>query len=92
MNLAEVCDRLHEFDGESTIYAREPWTPASEAVVAVEPGDGGLPKTARHAGMTHLIEVDIAQDFLEGWRSNLTAPPTPAVQAQRLIQYAIHDA
>jgi hypothetical protein len=92
VTLTDVCSRLHVFDRESTIYAREPWTPASDAIVAVEPEDGGLPDTARRAGMTYFIEVFIALEVLEDWDSNVSVPPNPAARVQRLIEYAIHDA
>lgn len=39
--LGDVIDRLAEFDSEYTIYAAEPWTEKSEAVVAREPDAGG---------------------------------------------------
>ena len=93
MNLTEVCARLHEFESESMIFAREPWTPESQAlVVPFGPDEDGPPESACPADMTYLIEVYIAQEFIEGWLSNLTTPPSPARQVQRLIEYAINDA
>ena len=37
VKLAEVVERLAELDGEDTIYASEPWTEASDAIVAPDP-------------------------------------------------------
>ena len=92
MTLGDLCNRLDEFDPEFTIYAREPWTLASEAVVAAEPDEGGLPQAAHRAGLAYFIEVFLAIEFLDGWESSLTAAPSGTARAQRLIDYAVNDA
>jgi hypothetical protein len=92
MNLAEVFDRLHEFDHEGTIYAREPWCPTSEAIVATEPASGGLPESARRRALAYFLEVFVAREFLDDWVSSSSTPPTPEEQVQRLIHYAVYDA
>jgi hypothetical protein len=40
-----------------TIYAEEPWSPSSEALVAHGSLHGGLPPEAAKRGMVRLIEV-----------------------------------
>jgi hypothetical protein len=52
VTLAEAVERLSEFDSDDTIYASEPWTETSDAIVAREPEAGGLPANAAEAGMT----------------------------------------
>jgi hypothetical protein len=90
--LGDVIDRISEFDGEDTIYAFEPWTEQSEAMVAREPEAGGLPREAADLGMKYFLEVSIAQEFVEDWVASLGEQPAPSAVRQRLIDYAINDA
>lgn len=92
MKLIEVIQNLDSLDGESTIYAAEPWTENSEAIVAREPESGGLPTEAEKLGLKYFLEVFIARDFLEGWMSNLDAQPTLQEKCARLIKYSMTDA
>ena len=47
-----------------TIYALEPWSPSSEALVAWGSLKGGLPREAAERSMVRLIEVEGAIDLL----------------------------
>ena len=61
--LLEVIRDLREFDAEPvsfqepTIYASEPWSPASEALVEWCPPKGGLPEGAARRRLVRVIEV-----------------------------------
>lgn len=90
--LNDVVGRLSEFDSEDTIYASEPWTEQSEAMVAREPDAGGLPPEVSDAGMKYFLEVSIAQEFVEDWLASLDVQPTPSAVCRRVIDYAINDA
>lgn len=90
--LGDVIDRLSEFDSEDTIYASEPWTERSDAMVAREPEAGGLPPNVSDASMKYFLEVSIAQDFVEDWLASLNEQPTPSAACRRMIDYAINDA
>jgi hypothetical protein len=80
-------------DAVPTIFASEPWTPDSRAIViefegeTVEP-----PPQARDLGCTYLIEVFIAQEFLAGLPDVAGQDPTPEEKCMSLIEYAINDA
>lgn len=91
MNLAEVAERLREFDGDDTIYASQPWTEASAAIVVPEPASGGLPAAADKAGLKYFLEVSIAREVVEDWISAGQDTGSLAI-CQRLIQYAVNDA
>jgi len=91
-SLGDVIGKLSEFDNEDTIYASEPWTEQSEAMVAREPDAGGLPSEVSDAGMKYFLEVSIAREFIEGWLASLDAPPMPSNLYRRVIDYAINDA
>lgn len=92
MTLLQVVLGLDSFDKEHTIYAAEPWTANSEAIVEMGPESGrGVPPAAQKLGLQYFIEVDIAQEFLEGWMRTRTQP-TSIEQCDRLIQYAMNDA
>jgi len=90
--LGDLISGLSEFDSESTIYASEPWTEQSDAMVAREPDAGGLPREASDAGMKYFLEVSIAQEFVEDWLASLNEQPVPSVVCRRVIDYAINDA
>ncbi|HJY78931.1 MAG TPA: hypothetical protein VKE95_19975 [Burkholderiales bacterium] len=83
---------LSTFDREDTIYAAEPWTADSEAMVVREPDAGGVPQAASEKGMTYFIEIFIAHDFLDGWQQNETRALSSEEQCAGLIHYAIYDA
>jgi hypothetical protein len=56
-----------------TIYAAEPWSPSSEALVAWGSMKGGLPPEAAERQMVRLIEVEGAVDLLEDRYFDLSA-------------------
>ena len=91
-SLSEVVRQLAEYDCDSTIYALEPWTDRSAAVVAVEPDSGGLPAEAAAIGLAYFLEVKTARDFIKDWQASLNKQPDLVETCNRLISYAINDA
>jgi hypothetical protein len=79
--LGEVIAGLSAADDDLTIYAEEPWTPRSRAVVAEEPDDGSLPGEAQ--GLRYFLEVFLGREVAEAY-------PTAAVEA--VMYYAVNDA
>jgi hypothetical protein len=96
VKLIKLVERLAELDDEDTIYACEPWTEDSDAMVAREQEPAqvpfGVPPEAVEAGMTYFLEVFIAREVVEGLMAFLAEKPTLAATCQRLIEYAINDA
>lgn len=92
MKLIEIVEALDALADDATIYAAEPWTTDSPAVVDVEPESGGAPTSASEQGMTYLLEVFVARDFLHDWMAAQDKPPTLHEQCERLIRYAVDDA
>jgi len=92
MTLADVLGSFESFEAEDTIYAAEPWSKGSKAVVAHEPKTGGVPQEVQAQGMKYFLEVFVARDFLEDWKRTLDKEPTRDEVCARLIHYAIHDA
>ncbi|MBR1121476.1 hypothetical protein JQ628_08140 [Bradyrhizobium lablabi] len=90
--LGDIVTSLSKFDRSDTIYAAEPWTEDSSALVAYEPESGGLPREAAEAGMKYFLEVDIASEVLEDWIASLQDEPSASATCERLIEYAINDA
>jgi hypothetical protein len=60
MRIVDIVADLAAHDEELTIYAKEPWSCDSEAVLAREPDAGGLPPEAAAIGATYFIEVESA--------------------------------
>ena len=92
LTLLEAIRDLDSFDEGNTVYAAEPWAADSEAIVAREPANGGLPAEAAKLGLKYFLEVFIAREFLEDWRKGLGTEPTTQEQIARLIQFAVTDA
>ena len=96
--LADIIARLSEFDIDDTIYAREPWTESSDAMVAREPPDeehefGGLPPPeATAAGLTYFLEIDLAKQLVEELIASSSDDLSASAVCGGLIYYAINDA
>jgi len=95
MTLFEAIRDLDSLDEESTIYAAEPWTADSQAIVMPQPDDGRLPDEARKLGFEYFLEVWIAREVLQDWVEwveSLNAKPTLQMKCARVIEYAVNDA
>ena len=95
VKLVKLVERLAELDDEDTIYACEPWTEDSDAMVAPDDQESvpfWVPPEAAEAGMKYFLEVLTTREVVEGWLSNLDEKPTLAAICQRVIHYAIYDA
>jgi len=90
--LGDVLGRLALLDQDATIYAAEPWTDESAAIVAIEPPSGGLPEETTRRGLKYFLEVSEARDFLTGWEATRSESPTAQERRARIIRYAIDDA
>jgi hypothetical protein len=90
MKLIEAVQQLAKLDDDFTIYAREPWTPSTDARVALEGSEEEKKISAE--GLRYFIEVFIARDFLEDWRPTQKKAPTEGQCCGRLIEYATNDA
>jgi hypothetical protein len=91
VKLSEIIRELDSFGAEETIYASEPWTGDSTAVVAREP-ESGVPADAERLNLKYFLEIFIAREFLDGWIANLGGEPTLQEKSERLIHYAKTDA
>lgn len=92
MKLGDLIDKLSEYNDELTIYAEKPWTRDSRAIVALEPDEGGLPIEAEKNHLEYFLEIFVANEFLDGWNSNVGKCSTKNETCDRLISYAINDA
>jgi hypothetical protein len=86
MRLIDVVESLESISRDGTIYAVGPWSWDSDAVVAREQDDGGIPAVAASQGMQYFLEVFIAKEVLED--SQLSTREN----CDRLIEYATNDA
>ncbi|ESX85950.1 hypothetical protein X754_29040 [Mesorhizobium sp. LNJC403B00] len=90
--LIDIVARLSEFDEYDTIYASEPWTEDSDAMVATGLDTGRSPPEAVEAGLEYFLEIHICREVIEGWLASIKEKPSLAGVCQRLIEYAINDA
>jgi hypothetical protein len=90
VTLREVVARIDEFADDETIYA-ESASPTARAAVAAEPADGSVPPTA--AGLTYLLEVDVAREAIAVWCAwRPDRAPTLDDQLAAVTYYAENDA
>lgn len=90
--LAEAIERLTEFGRDDIIYAAEPWTENSLAVIILEEADEPVFFLADGTGFKYFLEVGIATDFVEDWAACLDEEPSLTQICDRIIRYAIDDA
>ena len=89
MTLRDVVRELATFDENADIYAREPWTANSQAVVVL--GDVECERAIEH-GLMGFLEIRMARELLEDWIQDLPERPSLDEQCARLIYYARFDA
>jgi hypothetical protein len=92
MTLRDIVQKLKQADHKATIYAVKPWNIHSEAMIALEPEEGGLPSEAKTKGMEYFLEISVAQDFMEEWIKSQKPDVSLEVQCDRFISYAENDA
>lgn len=92
LTLESVLRSLVPFNSDDTIYSAEPWNKGSAAIVVPEPDTGGIPHEAQQYGLKYFLEVSVAREFLEDWKSGLNREPSSDELVERIIHYTIHDA
>lgn len=89
--LRELLSDIDTLSDDDTIFARPPWTAGSPArlVRPLEP-DLEWPADATEGGFTYFLEVHVAREVLDWFRSH---PETPLEErVERVIHYAQLDA
>lgn len=91
--LIEILGNIEQWHDRCVIFAAEPWTLESSAVVVWSYADeriDRMPMSIEVDGChyAYFIETFIPKEFLSGWFDH---PPTAEEKAQRIIDYAIND-
>ena len=92
MQLLEVTRRLAELPINDTIFARAPWLPDSEALVAHLAEDHRVPLSIAEQGLSYFLEVAVSLEVMEGWHASQPTDSSLLAACERLIYYATHDA
>jgi hypothetical protein len=87
MDLLNAVANLDDVDAEATIYAAEPWSTSSRAIVVSNPPDTTEPIVQDGTAYSYFLEVLVAREVLESFVS-LDAQ----ARCDRVISYAINDA
>jgi hypothetical protein len=96
MTLAQVVQRLDDYEDELMIWARArldlaDLAPDTEAVVAPALEDDSTWWEER--GLSYVLEVDLAKEVIEVWRQDRDgADPSTAQACAAVIHYAVNDA
>jgi hypothetical protein len=91
MKLGQVLDQIDTLSDYDTIFAKRPWNFDSEALVGpLELTDTyRVPKSVTDRGFEYFLEVHLAQQLLQDFRSKLHSA---ADRRELLIHYAENDA
>ena len=92
MQLLEVTRHLAELSIDDTIFARVPWSPDSEALIAPLTGDHRVPPSITERGFSYFLEVAVSLEVMEGWHASQPTDSSLLAACERLIYYATHDA
>lgn len=92
MTLYDIIADIKNIDTSLVIFAKEPWTLNSEAILLLQSDNAVYLEEIRFPGYKYFIEIDIALDFLNDWIELFDKVPSREAQCERIIQYAINDA
>ncbi|RPD42649.1 hypothetical protein [Chitinophaga barathri] len=92
MKLTDVIDDLGNLDEELIIFLEDAADADADILLAKGvDGDGGV-KVENGRQYTYLIEVSLAKEFLDDWKTGLDYVPGKDEMAKRLYEYAVNDA
>jgi len=86
LKLIDIVAQFDTLGGDLVIYAVEPWTCDSAAVLVRDPPMRGVPAEAEAIGAVYFIEIFALRDYFGEW----SAPVRE--RCERYIRYAIDDA
>ncbi|MBW8371479.1 MAG: hypothetical protein K0M66_10995 [Thiobacillus sp.] len=89
MDLGTIIDQVSSLQDDLCIFAKKPWTPASQAVATTLGADFKTPKEISDQGMDYFLEAHVAKEVLEVFGDHA---PTLEEKRQLLIFYAENDA
>jgi hypothetical protein len=89
MILRDVLIKVDTLDRDDVIFARRPWTLASECVVRPLDSEFGVPLDLKEAGFEYFLDVPVALEVLEVFGDK---PPTEDEKLRILLHYAQNDA
>lgn len=96
MRLIDLVQNLSSTERQSTIYQENLNDWNSDIIIVpeeeIEGSDNEMIWVEDGKTYHYLLEVFIAEEFLEGWKGSLGYKPTLEETAKRLYEYAINDA
>ena len=90
MKLEQLIAKLDELDPDLTMFQRDHLDVESEIILLNDDVDE-MEIEKDGVKYFYLIEVFIAQDFVESWLENADGKPNNRQIAERLFEYAIND-
>ncbi len=92
MTLAELLEKIDDFDDCLTIYAERKleWSGNSRAVVCLQSEDGQVNNKA--LDLSYFLEVNIAKEVIEVWSEWSGRKPSVEEKCRAVIFYAENDA
>ena len=94
IKLINVIAQLENLSDKLTIYAaRNPvWTSESRAIVRTSLEDEPITLELGSEEVEYFLEVSIAKEVIQGWKTNVSTKPSPQEICEMLIHYAEYDA
>lgn len=89
MKLENVLDQVDRMNDDAVIFAKKPWTLASDAEVGLLDADLRVPKTMADRRLEYFLEASVAKEVLEVFGDR---KPTIDQRRALLMYYAEYDA
>lgn len=89
MNLAEALDQVEDLDDDLVIFAKEPWSLHTDAMVDLLDDEFRPPQKIIDLGFSYFLEIAVAKEVLGVFGDRET---TPEERSSLLMYYAENDA
>ena len=89
MTLAEAIAKIDEADDEAVIFARKPWSPTAESLIAPLDQDLRVPAHVKQEGFEYFLEAPVAKEVCEVF---VGRRPSFEEKVRLLLYYAENDA
>jgi len=89
MTLADAIQEIGTAGDGAVIFARKPWSPFAEAMIASLDYDSGVPTSITDAGFEYFLEAPLITEL---WDVFEGSPPTLDERVRLALYYAEYDA
>jgi hypothetical protein len=89
MKLAEAIAKIEDAGDDAVIFARRPWSPDTDSMIAPLDHDLRVPASIKDAGFDYFLEAPVVSEICEVFEGS---PPTLDEKVRLVLYYAENDA